>query len=208
MNNGTDQKPTIIDGDKQFALLICYVRDLLRELDLTDSVSHCLVNTAYANSQASQYLKANNINAVMVPTGVKNAHPEVQKYDIGANDEPNGHGTICIKWDKLEAALAEKGKTDHPAAKKLKAFLRISNVYVGDALANLLMVEAVLRDKDISVQQFSEMYSEYPNKMYKAIVSNRTNFKTTWDESRLTQPVELQNFIDSAVNGVDGGSIR
>jgi len=31
------------------------------------------------------------------------------------------------------------------------AFLNLTNQYVGDAIANLLMVEAVLRDKDMSV---------------------------------------------------------
>ena len=35
----------------------------------------------------------------MVATGVKNAHPVVQKYVIGANAEPNGHGTIYVNWE-------------------------------------------------------------------------------------------------------------
>ena len=130
----------------------------------------------------------------MVPTGVKNAHPEVQKYVIGANDEPNGHGTICVKWDKLDQAL--KGKEDRIEAQKLRAFLRISNVYVGDAIANLLMIEAVLRDRDYSVQQLSDQYQEFPNKMFKAIVANRTSFQTTWDESKLVNPIELQQLIE------------
>ena len=68
---------------------------------------------------------------------------------IGANDEPNGHGTICVKWDVLDEAL--QGLEDRIEAKKLRAFLRISNVYVGDAIANLLMIEAVLRDRDQSI---------------------------------------------------------
>jgi len=54
-----------------------YIVELLTALDLKDSVSHCLVNTAYANSQALSYIKENGINGVMVPTGVKNAHPVV-----------------------------------------------------------------------------------------------------------------------------------
>jgi|TARA_B110000285_G_scaffold156028_1_gene174110 hypothetical protein len=36
---------------------------------------------------------------------VKNAHPVVQKYDIGANDEPNGHGTVVTKFDKIKPLL-------------------------------------------------------------------------------------------------------
>lgn len=69
--------------------------------------------------------------------------------------------------------------------------LRISNVYVGDAIANLLMIEAVLRDTDQSIDTLSSLYQEFPNKMYKAVVANRTSFLTTWDESRLVQPAAL-----------------
>lgn len=94
-----DGKPVVIDGDKQFSLLMMYVVELLKALEIENSVSHCLVNTAYANSQALKFIKDEGITTVMVPTGVKNAHPVVQQFVVGANDEPNGHGTICVKWD-------------------------------------------------------------------------------------------------------------
>ena len=139
----------------------------------------------------------------MVPTGVKNAHPVVQNFAIGANDEPNGHGTICLKWDELDRAL--DGLEDRIEAQKLRALLRISNVYVGDAIANLLMIEAVLRDTDQSIDTFSSLYQEFPNKMYKATVANRTSFQTTWDESRLVQPAALQNAIDRFTADIEGG---
>ena len=184
-----DGKPVVIDGDKQFSLLMMYVVEQLKALGIDDKVSHCLVNTAYANSQALRFIRDRGITTVMVPTGVKNAHPVVQQYVIGANDEPNGHGTICVKWDQLDEAL--RGLEDRPEAKKLRAFLRLTNLYVGDAIANLLMVEAVLRDRDFSVADFAFMYQEFPNKMYKAVVANRTVFKTTKDESRLTDPYPL-----------------
>ena len=82
-------------------------------------------------------------------------------------------------------------------AKKLRALLKISNVYVGDAISNLLMIEAVLRDRDWSVDTFSKMYEEFPNKMFKAVVMDRTKFKTQWDESRLIALIGLQDLIDS-----------
>ena len=47
-------KPEVIDGDKQFALIISYIRDLLKEIGV--DVPHVLVNTAYANSRANVYL--------------------------------------------------------------------------------------------------------------------------------------------------------
>ena len=61
------------------------------------------------------------MNNELCPTGVKNAHPIVEHYDIGANDEPNGHGTVVAKWARVNAAL--EGKEDRLEAKKLKAIL-------------------------------------------------------------------------------------
>ena len=43
-------KPAIIDGDKQFCLLMLYITGLLKKLGIEDRVSNVLVNTAYANS--------------------------------------------------------------------------------------------------------------------------------------------------------------
>ena len=41
---------------------------------------------------------------------------------------------------------------------------------VGDAIANLLMIEAILRDLDLSVQQFNGIYLENPSRNFKAVV--------------------------------------
>ena len=49
------------------------------------------------------------------------------------------------------------------------------------------------------------MYQEFPNKMFKAVVADRTSFKTQWDESRLTDPIALQNLIDAEAAAVEGG---
>jgi phosphoacetylglucosamine mutase len=200
--DGSDKKPYVMDGDKQFALLMDYIVRLLNELKAPEGLS-VLVNTAYANGKQNMFLDANQIHHEMVPTGVKNAHPVTSKFVIGANDEPNGHGTIQVKWTELNKAL--EGKEDTVACKKLKALLRMSNLAVGDAICNLLMVESVLRDKDMSTKQFFELYTDNPNKTLKAIVSDRTQFKTIWDETRLTQPQELQAAIDAYVKETDEG---
>ena len=48
---GSEANLAVIDGDKQFCLLMFYISDLLKELGLgQEQVSHILVNTAYANS--------------------------------------------------------------------------------------------------------------------------------------------------------------
>lgn len=64
-------------------------------------MNYVLVQTAYVNSRATKFLKEKGINNELCPTGVKNAHPIVLRYDIGANDEPNGHGTVAAKMDKV-----------------------------------------------------------------------------------------------------------
>jgi hypothetical protein len=51
---------------------------------------------------ANNFLDKHSINKKCVPTGVKNAHPVVQQYVIGVNDEPNGHGTIFVNWERLD----------------------------------------------------------------------------------------------------------
>jgi phosphoacetylglucosamine mutase len=76
---------------------------------------------------------------------------------------------------------------------------------VGDAIANLLLIESILWDLDMSIQDFMNIYEENPSRMYKAIVKDRTKFKVVWDESRLTQPIELQQKIDELVAGTNEG---
>jgi len=147
------------------------------------------VQTAYVNSRATRFLKERGITNELCPTGVKNAHPIVVRYDIGANDEPNGHGTIVCKWDRVKQALAHK--MDTLEAKKIVGILQLSNMTVGDAIANLLLIESIMHDLDMSIEDFMNIYEENPSRMYKAIVKDRTKFKVVWDESRLTQPIEL-----------------
>jgi phosphomannomutase len=155
-------RPINITGDKIFCFLMMYIVEKLELLGIEKQVNHCLINTAYTNSQALKFLKANDINTFQVPTGVKNAYNEIRKYVIGAHCDRVGHGTFYVRWDWLNKALI--GKEDRIEAKKLKALLEIPYAGCGDAIANLLMVEAILRDKDYSIQMLYNIYKELPNK--------------------------------------------
>ena len=48
------------------------------------------------------------------------------------------------------------------------------------------------------------MYRDNPSQMFKAVVNDRTKFKTIKDESRLTEPQQLQTFIDQSSAKFDG----
>ncbi len=82
-------------------------------------------------------------------------------------------------------------KKETAQGKKLYAFLRLSNIYVGDAIANLLMIEAILRDKGMTIAEFNELYRDLPSQMFKIKVANRALFQTTFDESKLVEPLSL-----------------
>jgi phosphoacetylglucosamine mutase len=59
----------------------------------------------------------------------------------------------------------------------------MTNLAVGDAICNMLMIESVLKEKDYSIENFNSIYKDLPNKTSKAEVKDRSNFKTTWDET-------------------------
>ena len=162
-----------------------YIKENLKTIEA--EVPYVLVNTAYSNGMANKFLESMEINRVCVPTGVKYAHPVVQKYVIGANDEPNGHGTVYVNWDALNLILKDKLENPKfaPTCVKLIAFLKLSNIYVGDAICNLLMIEAILKDKGMSINQFVDLYKDNASQMFKIKVADRSMFKTIWDESRL-----------------------
>ena len=113
---------------------------------------------------------------------------------IGSNDEPNGHGTVWVNWPELNKLLKEKDNMME--VKKLTAFLNLTNLYVGDAICNMLMCEAAMRDLDMSIEDFKNLYTELPSRMFKCQVYDRFIFETIEDESRLKEPVAVQEMID------------
>ena len=92
--------PTIVDGDKNFCLLMLYIKTQLENIGLPD-LDHIYVNTPFANSKCNQYLENNEINHVCIPGGVSKAEPEARKHIIGAYVESNGQGAIFVSWEEL-----------------------------------------------------------------------------------------------------------
>jgi len=129
--------------------MMAYIKQLLQKLNLEDTLSHALVHTAECNSRATRYVRnEKGIPNPWVKIGVKNAHDVVLRYDIAANSEPNGHACLYYNKDRVDAVLAGN---DSIEAKKLKAFLEISNIVIGDSLSNFLLLEGLLYDLDVSV---------------------------------------------------------
>ncbi|XP_006817898.1 phosphoacetylglucosamine mutase-like [Saccoglossus kowalevskii] len=139
-----------------------------------------------------------------VATGVKHLHHRALDYDIGVYFEANGHGTVLFSKEaeekinaasKNESLAPEKRK----AAENLSNFIDITNQTVGDALADMLIVETILAAERWHISDWNAIYTELPNRQVKVKVKDRSVIQTTDAERRTTSPAGLQSLIDELV---------
>ncbi|CEF70380.1 Alpha-D-phosphohexomutase, C-terminal domain and Alpha-D-phosphohexomutase, alpha/beta/alpha domain I and Alpha-D-phosphohexomutase, alpha/beta/alpha domain II and Alpha-D-phosphohexomutase, alpha/beta/alpha I/II/III domain-containing protein [Strongyloides ratti] len=194
----------LIDGDKIAALFVKFIKTHLSKSGLEDNLTIGVVQTAYANGASMMYFK-NTANIVprIVKTGVKYLHHEAKKFDIGIYFEANGHGTVLFseKFDKL----IKENFDSNESCKYLYYFSQLINRVTGDSITDLLCVEICLRYFDWSVEDFYNIYKDFPNKQIKVPVKNRSLFVTITDETRLIQPMKLQDFIDKKLENMKSG---
>jgi phosphoacetylglucosamine mutase len=121
--------------------------------------------------------------------------------------EANGHGTVLFKdsflaslethmHDQERQAFTQRSR----ACQKLVSFSRLLNPYVGDALADLLAIESILWNMNMSIGQWDSLYEPLPNKMVKIRVSDRSRFKTMDAERILIEPVGVQAQMDALLD--------
>lgn len=188
----------LLDGDKIAALVAGLFKDLvgcLPEPLCTSSIG--VVQTAYANGSSTKYLEENvGCHVTITPTGVKHLHKAAHDFDIGIYFEANGHGTVLFKNTFLSALIQEKGE----AAKELLAVSSVINEAVGDAISDILLVEAALNKRRIgSLPEWAALYHDLPSKQIKVQIKDRSVIKTEDAERRVAHPKELQQAIDDAV---------
>lgn len=85
---------------------------------------------------------------------------------------------------------------NNSAAKELASFMDIINSTVGDAISDMLGVEAVLHSKGWSAQDWDNMYTDFPNRLLKVCVADRNVIKTADAERKCVAPEGLQKKID------------
>lgn len=67
----------------------------------------------------------------------------------------------------------------------------MANFISSDGIVNLLIIEAVLRDKDYSITMFNNTYKDYPSNILNISVSNKNRFRTNEDQTKLIEPTRL-----------------
>ncbi|KAL5117555.1 Phosphoacetylglucosamine Mutase [Pleosporales sp. CAS-2024a] len=192
----------LLDGDRIATLVASFFGDLVRLSGLANQIKIGVVQTAYANGAATDYVVKNlRLPVTCTPTGVKYLHHAAQKLDIGVYFEANGHGTAIFSHNTLSTIKNYEPKSPSEAEnlEVLRACIDLINQAVGDALSDLLLVEVVLAHKRWGPQEWLATYTDLPNRLSKVLVKDRTIFKTTDAERKLTKPDGVQSQIDKEV---------
>uniref|UniRef100_A0A668AS06 Phosphoacetylglucosamine mutase n=1 Tax=Myripristis murdjan TaxID=586833 RepID=A0A668AS06_9TELE len=193
----------LLDGDKIATLISTFLKELLTQAGL--DLKMAVVQTAYANGSSTQYLE-NTMKVIMkcTKTGVKHLHHAAQEFDIGVYFESNGHGTVLFSKtaeQKIKQLAEDSTSSDEKkrAALLLQNTINVINQTVGDSISDMLLIEAILAIKGMTVQQWDAIYSDLPNRQLKVRVSNPRVIDTTDAERRAVSPAGLQEAIDSLV---------
>ncbi|XP_061559824.1 phosphoacetylglucosamine mutase isoform X4 [Phycodurus eques] len=193
----------LLDGDKIATLISTFLKELLVQAGLNFKIA--VVQTAYANGSSTRYLEDTmRVIVRCTKTGVKHLHHAAQDFDTAVYFEANGHGTVLFSRaaeDKIKR-LAEDIRTDDTkkrAAILLQHTVNVINQTVGDAISDMLLIEAILALKGMTVQQWDAIYTDLPSRQIKVKVSDRRVIDTTDAERRAVSPPGLQDAIDASV---------
>ncbi|XP_053143094.1 phosphoacetylglucosamine mutase [Hemicordylus capensis] len=189
----------LLDGDKIAILIGSFLKELLVRMGQT--LTMAVVQTAYANGSSTGYLEATlKLPVCCAKTGVKHLHHKAKEFDIGVYFEANGHGTVLFSKAAEEKirhqAKEEKDNRKREAATMFENTIDLINQTVGDAISDMLLIEAILALKNFTIQQWDAMYTDLPNRQLKVKVADRRIIETTDEERRVVTPPKLQERID------------
>lgn len=221
-------KFTLLDGDKIAVLLCDFLQSQVSSVELAlqhlqDSPAPTkkqksqapplklgVVQTAYANGASTTYLKQilSDERVLIAKTGVKHVHEAAHhNFDIGVYFEANGHGTVLFGDAYYEfLAHADQHIRGHVALQRLQLLPSLINQAVGDALSDMLLVDAILQIKDWSIHDWNSLYTDLPSRQCKVSVEDRTMIQTNMNETECTSPVELQQELNSAMSRYPPGA--
>ncbi|KAJ3257470.1 Phosphoacetylglucosamine Mutase [Boothiomyces macroporosus] len=196
----------LLDGDKIATLAAGFIMSKIKEANVTHAdkspLRVGLVQTAYANGSSTDYVKNKlQVPTVFTPTGVKHLHHEAAHFDVGVYFEANGHGTVLFSDAAVTAFKNAEGKNEaeKKAIETLRALSDLINQTVGDALSDMLMVEAILVCTQQSFKQWDSAYTDLPSRQEKVKVASRAAFVPIKADTELVEPKGLQEKINAQV---------
>jgi phosphoacetylglucosamine mutase len=227
----------LLDGDHISCLICQFIKEEVRVLqkylrhvcdDSDDwTVTIGVVQTAYANGASTAYLHSQQILAVQAKTGVKYVHAAAHdNFDIGVYFESNGHGTVLFNtkfyrflsfieqslltpdWIRiLESDSGLSADRVVCAYQRCKALPCLVNQAVGDAISDLLLIDAILYLKNWTLfDWYSSLYTNLPSRQLKVKVKDRSIIKTNENETECLVPAMVQPALNKLMeeNAPDG----
>uniref|UniRef100_A0A8C9ATY6 Phosphoacetylglucosamine mutase n=1 Tax=Prolemur simus TaxID=1328070 RepID=A0A8C9ATY6_PROSS len=180
----------LVDGDKIATLISSFLKELLLEVWWGDWLP------------CETRLIREIVPVYCTKTGVKHLHHKAQEFDIGVYFEANGHGTALFSTTvemKIKQLAEELEDKKRKAAKMLESIIDLFNQAAGDAISDMLVIEAILALKGLTVQQWDALYTDLPNRQLKVKVADRRVISTTDAERQAVTPPGLQEAINDLV---------
>lgn len=224
----------LFDGDRIASLYAGALSKLLYAVTEEINLKHTkqgyklrvgVVQTAYANGASTDFLNSHvashfermnpksciSFNVLCSKTGVASQHQVAESnFDLAIYFEANGHGTMSILNMGIKEWVESWGVKTCESVELLNCFISLFNPNVGDALADILAVEASRALLNhMSLVQWSSIYSETH------IVQQKEYFPRAFldtlkphpeHEKWLIEPNEIQEKIDSIVSTVGEGA--
>jgi phosphoacetylglucosamine mutase len=204
--SGGNQSLILADGDRFAALAAMFTSKHLKSAGLSDIVIG-VAQTAYSNGAATEYLEAlRGVNVVIAKTGVKHLEKAVHPFDIGIYWEPNGHGTMLFAdafVDRLQNVVQSTAQGDaaHKSAKILLSVGRLANQAVGDGVADLLLIMAIMMNEGMSFTEWLNIYAERCSENMVVQVQDKNVIFTEDCDRQVTKPVELRAAVELSCKG-------
>lgn len=154
-------------------------------------------------------------------TGVKHVHACAEKnFDIGIYFEANGHGTVLFSptfyvfLTQMEQVLLLQNDTPvlpHDderyraaiALQRLRLLPLLINQAVGDAISDLLLVDAILYlwgwDEGDDFHRWNSLYTELPSRQCKVKIQDRSIVQMNDNDTEVTSPRALKDALELLV---------
>ena len=198
----------MLDGDRIATLAAVFIGDLAKSAGLGEKLKVGVVQTAYANGASTDYITSGlKLPVTCTNTGVKHLHHAAMKFDVGVYFEANGHGTVLFSDVAMKRINKYEPQSPAQAAalETLKACTDLINQTVGDAISDMLLVEVILAHKGWGPTEWSQTYTDLPNRLVRVEVRDRSVFRAVDAERKLASPEGLQAEIDQLVGKYKAG---
>lgn len=122
---------------------------------------------------------------VIAKTGVKFVHAAAHhNFDVGVYFEANGHGTVLFGpkfYDFIASSEARlrgtpQKKRANIALRRLRLLPALVNQSVGDAMSDMLLVDAILFLRGWDLSTWAKLYEDMPSKQAKVKVADSKGY--------------------------------